>query len=187
MNKLEQNSSERLSTSIYFKRKDVADIAYIDNPVINSFASALFYQSIKRIKKIINQSLKYKNDNSKQINEKVDLTDKLPIEIYYSDKNNTAIIDELKLKNNSDFDKISSTVVLLVPAHTKYLFVENGWLKSSDCHVEYNDEISDYVFEDIPVVNKIVKLSKSLVKQIDEQKCFPIFVISKDNRMIQIN
>mgnify|MGYP000981974839 FL=1 len=70
MNKLEQNSSERLSTSIYFKRKDVADIAYIDNPVINSFASALFYQSIKRIKKIINQSLKYKNDNSKQINKK---------------------------------------------------------------------------------------------------------------------
>lgn len=174
---------------LYFTRKNNANLDYsiYDNPLIDSFASSLCYQSVKRIKKIINQSLKYKNDNSKQINEKVDLTEKLPIEIYYSDKNNTSIIDELKLKNNSDLGEISSTAVLLVPIHTKYLFVEDGWLKSSDCHVEYNDEISDYVFEDIPVVNKIVKLPKSLIKQVDEQNCFPIFVISKDNRMIQIN
>jgi len=170
-------------------RKNNANLDYsiYDNPLIDSFVSSLYYQSVKRIKKIINQSLKYKNDNLKQINAKVDLIEKLPIEIYYSDKNNTAIVDGLKLQNNSDFDKISSTAVLLVPAHTKYLFVEDGWLKSSDCHVEYNDEISDYVFEDIPVINKIVRLPKSLVKQINEQSYFAIFVISKDNRMIQIN
>lgn len=174
---------------LYFMRKNNANLDYstFDNPLIDSFASSLYYQSVKRIKRIINQSLKYKNDNLKQINAKVDLTEKLPIEIYYSDKDNTAIVDEFKLQNNSDFDKISSTAVLLVPAHTKYLFVEDGWLKSSDCHVEYNDEISDYFFEDIPVVNKIVKLPKSLMKQINEQKCCSIFVISKDNRMIQFN
>lgn len=174
---------------LYFMRKNNANLDYsiYDNPLIDSFVSSLYYQSVKRIKKIINQSLKYKNDNLKQINAKVDLIEKLPIEIYYSDKNNTAIVDGLKLQNNSDFDKISSTAVLLVPAHTKYLFVEDGWLKSSDCHVEYNDEISDYVFEDIPVINKIVRLPKSLVKQINEQSYFAIFVISKDNRMIQIN
>lgn len=174
---------------LYFMRKNNANLDYsiYDNPLIDSFVSSLYYQSVKRIKKIINQSLKYKNDNLKQINAKVDLIEKLPIEIYYSDKNNTAIVDGLKLQNNSDFDKISSTAVLLVPAHTKYLFVEDGWLKSSDCHVEYNDEIGDYVFEDIPVINKIVRLPKSLVKQINEQSYFAIFVISKDNRMIQIN
>lgn len=176
---------------LYFMRKNNANLDYsiYDNPLIDSFASSLCYQSVKRIKKIINQSLKYKNDNSnsEQIDEKVDLTKKLPIEIYYSDKNNTTIVDELKLKNNSDFDKISSTAILLVPAHATYLFIEDGWLKSSDCHVKYNDEISDYVFEDIPVVNKIVKLPKLLMKQIHEQSYFPIFVISKDNRMIQIN
>ena len=174
---------------LYFMRKNNANLDYsiYDNPLIDSFVSSLYYQSVKRIKKIINQSLKYKNDNLKQINAKVDLIEKLPIEIYYSDKNNTASVDGLKLQNNSDFDKISSTAVLLVPAHTKYLFVEDGWLKSSDCHVEYNDEIGDYVFEDIPVINKIVRLPKSLVKQINEQSYFAIFVISKDNRMIQIN
>ena len=172
---------------LYFTRKNNANLDYLiyDNPLIDSFASSLCYQSVKRIKKIINQSLKYKNDNSKQINEKVDLTDKLPIEIYYSNKDNSAIIDELK--KISDLGEISSTAVLLVPAHATYLFIEDGWLKSSDCHVEYNDEISDYVFEDIPVINKIVRLPKSFVKQINEQKCFPIFVISKDKRMIQIN
>ena len=83
--------------------------------------------------------------------------------------------------------EISSTAVLLVPAHATYLFIEDGWLKSSEWHVAYTDEISDYVFEDIPVINKIVRLPKSFVKQINEQKCFPIFVISKDNRMIQFN
>lgn len=174
---------------LYFTRKNNTnwDYSIYDNPLIDSFALSLCYQSVKRIKKIINQSLKYKSDNLKLTDVEVDLTEKLSIEIYYSDKNNTSIVDELKLKNNSDLGEISSTAVLLVPIHTKYLFVEDGWLKSSDCHVEYNDEISDYVFEDIPVVNKIVKLPKSLIKQIDEQNCFPIFVISKDNRMIQIN
>lgn len=172
---------------LYFARKNNTNLDYsiYDNPLIDSFASSLCYQSVKRIKKIINQSLKYKSDNLKLTDVEVDLTEKLPIEIYYSDKNNTAFVDELK--KNSDLGEISSTAVLLVPAHTKYLFVEDGWLKSSDCHVEYNDEISDYFFEDIPVVNKIVKLPKSLMKQINEQKCCSIFVISKDNRMIQFN
>lgn len=172
---------------LYFTRKNNTnwDYSIYDNPLIDSFASSLCYQSVKRIKKIINQSLKYKSDNLKLTDVEVDLTEKLPIEIYYSNKNNTALVDELK--KNSDLGEISSSAVLLVPAHAKYLFVENDWLKSSDCHVEYNDEIRDYVFEDIPVVNKIVKLPKLLMKQIDEQNCFPIFVISKDNIMIQIN
>lgn len=70
---------------LYFTRKNNTnwDYSIYDNPLIDSFASSLCYQSVKRIKKIINQSLKYKSDNLKLTDVEVDLTEKLPIEIYY--------------------------------------------------------------------------------------------------------
>lgn len=118
------------------------------------------------------------------------LTKKSPIHVYLKQ----IIKDENQIEH-------TQYVGFIVPYWTKYLFVENGWLKASSTPVRIQ-EIKDigsiqnmselYLYDDIPKVEKVLKLKglKSgytpavyVLDKLDNVLLVEKYKLSKENRM----
>lgn len=122
--------------------------------------------------------------SSKMINK---LSKKSPIQVYLKQK--------IKDENDNEHNQY---VEFIVPHWTKYLFVEDGWLKASSTPLEIN-KICDlnnmnelYMFEDVPKVKKILKLKglKSgytpaiyALDKLDNVVLVEKYKLSKENRL----
>ena len=118
------------------------------------------------------------------------LTQKSPINVYLKQ----TIKDESQVEH-------TQYVGFIVPHWTKYLFVENGWLKASSTPVRIQ-KINDiesiqnmselYLYDDVPKIEKVLKLkgSKSgytptiyVLDKLDNVLLVEKYKLSKKNRM----
>lgn len=118
------------------------------------------------------------------------LTQKSPIHVYLK-----------QIVKDENQNEHTQYVGFIVPHWTKYLFVENGWLKASSTPVriqEINDidSIQDmgelYLYDDVPKVEKVLKLKglKSgytpavyVLDKLDNVLLVEKHKLSKENRM----
>ena len=118
------------------------------------------------------------------------LTQKSPINVYLKQT----------VKNENQVEH-TQYVGFIVPHWTKYLFVENGWLKASSTPVRIQkindiDNIQDmselYLYDDVPKVEKVLKLKglKSgytpavyVLDKLDNVLLVEKYKLSKENRI----
>lgn len=118
------------------------------------------------------------------------LTQKSPINVYLK-----------QMVKNENQAEHTQYVGFIVPHWTKYLFVENGWLKASSTPVRIQkindiDSIQDmselYLYDDVPKVEKVLKLKglKSgytpavyVLDKLDNVLLVEKYKLSKEKRM----
>ena len=138
-----------------------------------------------------NNLLYQPNSSSVQSSKMIDkLTKKAPINVYLKQK--------IKDENGNEHNQY---VGFIVPHWTKYLFVEDGWLKASSTPViiqKINDIESIqnmsglYLYDDVPKVKKVLKLkglksgytpSIYVLDKLDNVILVEKYKLSKEDRM----